>query len=108
MSHYGFVDAEEVLRTRYAPIEVDIPVSPLKHKGSAGVYMRKTTQQLENMLHIREYMSILISPYTGYETKFYTQEELYKKFGDDPPMDIEGEVIVFYNVEDACRILGLG
>jgi len=107
MSHYGFIDPEMVLRDRYAPIEVDIPVGPLQKKGSAGVYMRKTTQQLENMLYVKSYMSILMSPYTGYETKFYTDEELYKKFGDSIPMEIEGEVIVFYNVEDACRILGL-
>jgi hypothetical protein len=110
MSHYGFIDPERVLRDKYQPIQVNKPTGPLEAPGSRGVYTKKTTQQLENMLYVKEYMSILLSPTIGYVTKFYTDEEIQKIMADNDdelPMDIDGQVIVFYNVEDACRILGL-
>jgi len=52
----------------------------------------------------RDTMSILLSQY-GVEVKYYTDDRLFEKFGGDLPMDIDGEVIVFYYVPDAIKMI---
>ncbi len=49
---------------------------------------------------------LIVSNY-GYDVKYFTDDSLYEAFGENLPDNIEGEMILFYNVEDLCRKFGI-
>ena len=52
----------------------------------------------------RDTFTVLLSPY-GVEIKYYTDDKLYEKFGDELPDNINGEVLVFFYTPDAIKII---
>jgi len=58
--------------------------------------------QLSRFLYDKEYLSLTLE-YTGVECKYYTSEQL----PEDLPTDIDGSLIVYYNLEDLAKRYGV-
>ena len=95
----SFLNKEDILLDCFKPVEV-----------RKGIFSKIRTNKLKLNLFTRETLSITID-YDGYNVQYYTDDELFDKFNIDGelvlPDNINGATILFYNVEDACRILGL-
>lgn len=91
----SFINKEEILK--------DYFVNP---ESFAQPSFTSRRNQLKSNLHEKESFHMLMS-YTGVEVKYYTDDQLFDTFPDGLPDNIDGEVVLFFNVEDACRILGL-
>jgi len=61
-------------------------------------------QVLSQFLHDKGYLSLQLSV-TGIVIDYYTSDELHNKFGSSIPDNIDGDVLLVYNLEDACRVL---
>ena len=91
----GFINKEDVLEDYFV----------CQDTSNARFFISRRAM-LKSSLWVKEYFTLRLS-YTGIEIKYYTDEELYKEFGDNLPSDIDGEIILFFNVEDACKKLGV-
>ncbi len=94
-----FIDKEKFIEDYFAPIEVK----------KYGVIKLKPSPKLKTLKRFqfeKEYL-MLVCSYYGYDAKYFTDDSLYEAFGENLPDNIEGEMILFYNVEDLCRKFGI-
>ena len=94
-----FVDKEKIIEDYFAPIEVK----------KYGVVKWKPSPKLKTLKRFqfeKEYLMLIVSNY-GYDVKYFTDDSLYEAFGENLPDNIEGEMILFYNVEELCRKFGI-
>lgn len=94
-----FVDKEKIIEDYFAPIEIK----------KYGVIKCKPSPKLRTLKRFqfeKEYLMLIVSNY-GYDAKYFTDDSLYEAFGENLPDNIEGEMVLFYNVEDLCRKFGI-
>lgn len=94
------VDKEKIIEDYFAPIE-DVKGGVFKKWKPSPRLRTLKKSQFE-----KEYL-MLVCSYYGYEAKYFTGDSLYKAFGENLPDNIEGEMVLFYNVEDLCRKFGI-
>ena len=95
-----FVDKEKIIEDYFAPIEAVKGGLFIKWKPSPKL------RTLKRFQFEKEYL-MLICSYYGYDAKYFTDDSLYEAFGENLPDNIEGEMVLFYNVEDLCRKFGI-
>ena len=95
-----FVDKEKIIEMYFAPEEVIKYNTFVKFKTSPRL------KTLKRFQFEKEYLMLIVSNY-GCDAKYFTDEALYEAFGENLPDNIEGEMVLFYNVEDLCRKFGV-
>lgn len=91
----GFINKEQLLEQYF------VCQDRSDHKA-----FKRARGVLKAQVDIRETFTMQLS-YTGIEVKYYSDDKLYEKFGDTLPDNIDGDALVFFNVKDACRTLGI-
>lgn len=95
-----FINKEEIIEYYFAPEEVIKYNTFVKWKPSSRL------KTLKRFQFEKEYLMLIVSNY-GYDAKYFTDDSLYEAFGENLPDNIEGEMVLFYNVEDLCRKFGV-
>lgn len=96
-----FINKEAIIEDVFADIEsVDSKNYFKKWIASPNL------KQLKRFQFGKETLMVVLS-YTGYKLTYFSDDKFYKKFKGNLPDNINGEVTLFYNVEDLCRKFGI-
>jgi len=94
-----FIDKEKVLKNYFEPSDSSKLSKELSNRRKGLI---------KRFIYDKDQFYILLSQY-GVEIKFLSDEELADLMDEEGnlPDNIDGEVVLFFNTEDAARILNI-